>query len=154
MEKETTTDRSIPTDYVDVNYLGKVENYPTGYYLLIDPLTKDEYSKVEGGKTTKGGIFIPEAAKDFDRQQMQDWRGRVVAMGALAYKDFTEGQLWCKPGDEVLFARNAGKWIHDDLLGKSVVLLFDKDIIGIKGSIPPGWTKEQYEEQLRARDEQ
>lgn len=144
----------IYTDYLDKRYLGKITNYPAGFHILIDPLTKDEYNRVEGGKTTKGGIFIPDTAKGFDRAQMQDWRGIVVALGPLAYRDFVDGTLWCGPGDEILFARNAGKHVYDPLLDKVIVYLLDKDVVGQNTIIPPGWTQEQYDEELRKRDEQ
>lgn len=128
-------------------YLGKISTWPTGHRLLVKiksdvEETKDEY-KV-------GSIVVPKATSSyFKREQRSQQRGVVVAVGINGFSDFSAGQKWFDPGDEIYFARNAGALITDTQSGESFVLMDDSDAIGVNSIIPPGWTKEEYLEKVK-----
>lgn len=132
---------------LDTNYVGKIENYPAGYHLLVVPETMDEFERDrDGNKVLASGLVLPKDQTDaFDRAQMSQWTGTVIAIAPNCYLDFSEGHLWCRPGDVVRIAQNAGKWVYDEVLKREVAYILDKDIVGFKTKIPPGWTQEEYE---------
>ena len=69
-----------------------------GYRLLIRP--------VPIRAKTKGGIILPDKAKD-DMKYLSTV-GRVLSVGDLAYEDkdkFQKGP-WCKPGDYVCYGKH------------------------------------------------
>ncbi len=71
-----------------------------GYHVLIRPTSIRE--------KTKGGILLPERARD-DIAYLTTV-GRVLKVGTLAYEDkdkFLAG-AWCKEGDFVMFRMNSG----------------------------------------------
>lgn len=130
-------------------YLGRIKTWPTGHRLLIKPFTVDDMKETEEGWTTKSGFLVPEtAASHMNRVQKSNHRGVVVAVGINAFSDFSSGQHWFQPGDEVYFARHAGAWIKDELAKESFVIMDETDCIGVNNLIPPGWTKEDYEEYI------
>lgn len=60
---------------------------------------------------TKGGIFLPEETKDFNKQATTV--ARVVNLGKIAYRDRNSGEMWkegawCSVGDVVLVHRYGG----------------------------------------------
>lgn len=135
---------------VHKDYLGKIETYPTGHMILIKPDLSDDVERANGTYKMKGGtIEIPEeVAKHFAREQKAQQRGTVIAVGMIAYSDWHEGELWCKPGDTIIFTRHAGMRMFDERLGEDVILMSDNDINGVKSHVPPGWTAEEYEKEL------
>ncbi|QCO56394.1 co-chaperone GroES [Pseudorhodobacter turbinis] len=81
-------------------------------------------SRIEGEDKTKGGLIIPDTAKEKPAE------GEVVAIGEGARKDSGELiQPSVKVGDRVLF----GKWSGTEvtLEGKDLLIMKEGDIMGI-----------------------
>ena len=80
--------------------------------------------RIEGEEKTKGGLIIPDTAKEKPAE------GEVVATGEGARKDSGElVAMTVKSGDRVLF----GKWSGTEVLidGKEMMIMKESDILGI-----------------------
>ncbi|TQS72284.1 co-chaperone GroES [Rhodobacteraceae bacterium] len=80
--------------------------------------------RVEGEDKTKGGLIIPESAKEKPAE------GEIIAIGEGARKD--SGELIApsvKAGDRVLF----GKWSGTEITleGEEFLIMKESDIMGI-----------------------
>ena len=83
--------------------------------------------RVEEESTTKGGIIIPDTAKEKPQE------GEIVAVGGGAIKEGgTVRPLDVKAGDRVLF----GKWSGTEvtLNGEELLIMKESDILGIMGA--------------------
>jgi len=88
---------------------------PLGDKVLIKRL--EEESK------TKGGIIIPETAKEKPQQ------GKVAAVGKGKYEDGKLIPLDVKAGDKVLFQKYGGSEIKIE--GEEYLILREEEILGI-----------------------
>ncbi len=82
--------------------------------------------RVESDDTTKGGLIIPETAKEKPQE------GEVIATGEGARKD--SGELIAmsvKEGDKVLFGKWSGTEVTLD--GEEYLIMKESDILGITG---------------------
>jgi len=82
--------------------------------------------RVQGDEKTKGGLIIPDTAKEKPAE------GEVVAVGEGARKDSGELiQPTVKAGDRILF----GKWSGTEvtLNGEELLIMKESDILGIVG---------------------
>jgi chaperonin GroES len=82
--------------------------------------------RVEEETTTKGGIIIPDTAKEKPQE------GEVIAVGGGAIKDDGSVRaLDVKAGDRILF----GKWSGTEvtLQGDELLIMKESDILGILG---------------------
>ena len=82
--------------------------------------------RVEGDEKTKGGLIIPDSAKEKPAE------GEVVAVGEGARKDSGELiPMSVKKGDRILF----GKWSGTEvtLNGEELLIMKESDILGIIG---------------------
>jgi chaperonin GroES len=80
--------------------------------------------RVDEEETTKGGIIIPDTAKDIPQQ------GKVIAVGDGKLVDNgTRVQAPVKPGDHILFGKYSGTEIKLD--GEEYLIMRDDDIFGI-----------------------
>jgi chaperonin GroES len=80
--------------------------------------------RVEEEETTKGGIIIPDTAKEKPQE------GKVVAVGAGKVNDKGERvPLEVKEGDRVLFGKYSGNEITID--GEENLIMREDDIIAI-----------------------
>lgn len=93
----------------------KMRFSPKGDRLLILPEPIEE--------TTKGGIIIPDAAKN--RPQV----GKVVAVGDGAWHDGKKQPVAYKAGDNVLYGRYVGTDIEID--GTEYIIMNADDVFGI-----------------------
>jgi chaperonin GroES len=80
--------------------------------------------RVQGDDKTKGGLIIPESAKEKPAE------GEIIACGSGARKD--SGELIAmsvKAGDRVLF----GKWSGTEvsIAGEDLLIMKESDILGI-----------------------
>ncbi|MBU0615915.1 MAG: co-chaperone GroES, partial [Nanoarchaeota archaeon] len=82
---------------------------PIGERVLIKPVQKEE--------KTKGGIYIPDSAKEEKKQ------GEVVSVGS--YKDGKDLPL--KPGDKIIYGGYSSEDFEMD--GKKYVFIEFKDIL-------------------------
>ena len=80
--------------------------------------------RVEEESTTKGGIIIPDTAKEKPQE------GEIVAVGGGAIKeDGTVRALDVKAGDRVLFGKWSGTEVTID--GQELLIMKESDILGI-----------------------
>jgi chaperonin GroES len=80
--------------------------------------------RVEEETTTKGGIIIPDTAKEKPQE------GEIVAVGGGAIKeDGTVRALDVKAGDRVLFGKWSGTEVTID--GQELLIMKESDILGI-----------------------
>ncbi|MDA3888165.1 MAG: co-chaperone GroES [Allgaiera sp.] len=80
--------------------------------------------RVEGEEKTKGGLIIPDSAKEKPAE------GEVVSCGDGARKDSGELiDLAVKAGDRVLFGKWSGTEVTVD--GEELLIMKESDILGI-----------------------
>jgi chaperonin GroES len=80
--------------------------------------------RIEGEEKTKGGLIIPDTAKEKPSE------GEVVSVGEGARKD--SGELIApvvKAGDRVLFGKWSGTEVKID--GEDLLIMKESDILGI-----------------------
>ena len=90
-----------------------------GYHVLVRPVSIKA--------KTKGGIILPEQARD-DIAYLTTV-GRVLKVGTLAYEDKDKflGGAWCKEGDYVCYQKLSGtKFVYK---GVKLLLLFDDQVL-------------------------
>ena len=81
--------------------------------------------RVEEEETTRGGIVIPDTAKD------KPQKGKVIAVGdGRITKDGKRRELQVKAGDQVLFTSYAGDEFKLDG-DKKVLLMREDDILAV-----------------------
>ena len=82
--------------------------------------------RVEEETTTKGGIIIPDTAKEKPQE------GEVIAVGGGAIKDDGSVRaLDVKAGDRILFGKWSGTEVTLD--GAELLIMKESDILGILG---------------------
>ena len=80
--------------------------------------------RIEEGDRTKGGIIIPDTAKEKPQQ------GEVVAVGPGAPDEKGKVQpLDVKPGDHVLFGKWSGTEVKLD--GEELLIMTEADVMGV-----------------------
>lgn len=80
--------------------------------------------RVESDEKTKGGLIIPDSAKEKPAE------GEVIACGEGARKDSGELiDMAVKPGDRVLFGKWSGTEVTID--GEELLIMKESDIFGI-----------------------
>lgn len=82
--------------------------------------------RLEGEEKTKGGIIIPDTAKEKPQE------GEIVAVGPGARDDAGKlNALDVKAGDRVLFGKWSGTEVKID--GQDLLIMKESDIMGIVG---------------------
>jgi chaperonin GroES len=80
--------------------------------------------RLEQEEKTKGGIIIPDTAKE------KPIEGKVLAVGAGKIgDDGKQRPLDVKPGDRVLFGKYSGTEVKID--GEEALILREEDILGV-----------------------
>jgi chaperonin GroES len=80
--------------------------------------------RIEGEDKTKGGLIIPDTAKEKPAE------GEVIACGEGARKDSGELiEMGVKTGDRVLFGKWSGTEVTLD--GEELLIMKESDILGI-----------------------
>src|SRR5260221_14049237 len=80
--------------------------------------------RVKEEEKTKGGIIIPDSAKE------KPVEGKVIAVGnGKILEDGKVRKLEVKKGDRVLFGKYSGQEVKVD--GEEMVILREDDIVGI-----------------------
>ena len=80
--------------------------------------------RLEGEEKTKGGIIIPDTAKE------KPLEGKVIAVGnGKVLEDGNVRKLEVKAGDRILFSKYSGTEIKID--GQERLILREEDILGI-----------------------
>ena len=95
-----------------------VKLQPLGERVVVRPMPKED--------VTKGGIFIPDTAKEKPQE------GKVLAVGPGRMTE--EGKriaMDVKVGDVVIYAKYGGTEIKED--GDELIILRESDILAKKG---------------------
>jgi chaperonin GroES len=80
--------------------------------------------RTEGEETTKGGLIIPDTAKEKPQE------GKIIAVGkGKVNEDGKVLPLDVKPGDQVLFGKYAGTEIKID--GEEHLIMREDDLLGV-----------------------
>ena len=80
--------------------------------------------RIEEEEKTKGGIIIPDSAKEKPQE------GRVVAIGdGKTLESGQKAPLTVKPGDKILFGKYSGTEIKID--GEEHLILREEDVLAI-----------------------
>ena len=80
--------------------------------------------RVEEEEKTRGGIIIPDTAKEKPQE------GEVIAVGPGARDESGKVQaLDVKPGDRILFGKWSGTEVKLD--GKDLLIMKESDILGV-----------------------
>lgn len=79
--------------------------------------------RIEEEEKTKGGIIIPDTAKEKPQE------GRVISVGPGKHEDGKVIPLDVKAGDKILFGKYSGTEIK--LNGEEHLILREDDILGI-----------------------
>ena len=80
--------------------------------------------RIEESETTRGGIIIPDSAKDKPQE------GEVIAVGKGKSND--EGKVFpldVKPGNRILFGKYSGTEIKID--GEEFLIMREEEVLGI-----------------------
>lgn len=104
---------------------------PAGHRLTVKPFKQAEVDEVL--KAAKESGFLKEFKIINSNEKREDAsvdRGIVLAIGPTAWKAF-DGTQWCKVGDEILFAKFAGKFVTDPETGEDVCVLNDEDVVAV-----------------------
>jgi chaperonin GroES len=91
--------------------------------------------RVEGDEKTKGGLIIPDTAKEKPAE------GEVIAVGAGAKDDDGDRiAMDVKAGDRILFGKWSGTEVQID--GEDLLIMKESDILGImpERTLPPTHT--------------
>ena len=93
--------------------------------MKIRPLAdKILVKRLEAEDVTKGGIVLPDAAKEKPKS------GKIVAVGeGKLLDDGTRAPFTVKKGDEVIFTSYAGTEIKID--GKELLIMSEDDVLAI-----------------------
>jgi chaperonin GroES len=80
--------------------------------------------RIEGDETTKGGLIIPDTAKE------KPQKGEVVCVGAGGRREDGERiPMDVKAGDRILFGKWSGTEIKLD--GEDFMIMKESDILGV-----------------------
>ena len=79
--------------------------------------------RIEEEEKTKGGLFIPDTAKEKPQE------GRVIAVGPGKQDDGKVIPLGVKAGDKILFGKYSGTEIKLD--GEEHLIMKEDDILGV-----------------------
>ena len=80
--------------------------------------------RVDGEETTKGGIIIPDSAKEKPQE------GKVIAVGkGKVNEDGKLHPLDVKKGDKVLFSKYAGTEVNIE--GDEHLIIREDDVLGV-----------------------
>jgi chaperonin GroES len=96
-----------------------------GVTMKVKPLgEKVLVKRLEAEAKTKGGIVLPDTAKEKPK------RGKVIAVGeGKVLDDGGRSQLQVKKGDEVIFTSYAGTEIKID--GEEYMIMDENDILAV-----------------------
>ncbi len=91
--------------------------------------------RVEEATTTRGGIIIPDTAKDKPQE------GEVISVGkGRVNEDGKTFPLAVKDGDRILFGKYAGTEIKID--GEDFIIMKEEEVLGILSGAATGSKKE------------
>jgi chaperonin GroES len=78
---------------------------------------------LEGNEQTRGGLFIPDTAKEKPQQ------GEILAVGSGRFEEGKRVPMEVKVGDKVLFGRYSGTEVTID--GEALLILRESDVLAV-----------------------
>ena len=78
---------------------------------------------LEGQEQTRGGLFIPDTAKEKPQQ------GEILAVGPGRFDEGTRVPMEVKVGDRVLFGKYSGTEVMID--GEPLLILRESDVLAL-----------------------
>lgn len=106
---------------------------PVGHRLTVKPYTQKELDPLM--KDALASEFLKGfqvVNSNEDRENASVDRGIVLAIGSTAWQNESHGYVpWCKVGDEILFAKFAGKFVKDPDTQLDVFILNDEDVVAV-----------------------
>ena len=99
--------------------------FPCGVAILVQPLKLEDVDSVYK-KIKAAGLAVPDLSEK-KREQAAIDVGVVVAIGALAWKDWGDGSPWAKVGDVIMHARHAGRVVMNE--EERMLLINDEDVL-------------------------
>src|SRR5215204_4285430 len=99
--------------------------YPRGHPMKFRPLhDRVVVRRLEGEEKSKGGIIIPDTAKEKPQE------GEVIAVGPGARDESGQVQaLDVKTGDRILFGKWSGTEVKID--GEELLIMKESDVMGV-----------------------
>lgn len=104
-----------------------------GHRLLIKPDAVKEQKNVDLPSSLRDKGFEVHLPVDMEkREEAGTQTGTVIDVGPTAWRAFDGAderwQPWCQPGDRVIFARYAGKWVEDPETKEKFFVINDEDV--------------------------
>ena len=99
---------------------------PFLFRILVKPFKLEDFDPVYKA-ASMAGIQMPKMQERIREEQAVD-RGTVLFVGPQAFKEWTSEDV-IAVGDDVFFAKYAGKRLKDPYTGEEVLALNDEDII-------------------------
>lgn len=106
---------------------------PCGHRLLVKPYKHAEVDDVM--KKHKDFLKDFEIVGTETRNDASVDKGIVLDIGPTAWNDFNSPP-WCKKGDEIVFAKFAGKTVVDQDDGQDYFVINDSDVIAVTQEAP------------------
>lgn len=100
---------------------------PCGHRLLVKPLELQDTDPVLKRAREAG---IQGLDKEEDRQKGGIDKGVILAIGVNAFKEYG-GDPWAKVGDQIAYAKYAGKKLVDPETQEEVLVINDEDLVAI-----------------------
>lgn len=100
---------------------------PCGHRLVVKAYKQEEVDEVVKRALAAGFEIVNTNKK---REDASVDKGIVLAIGPTAWKDF-DSLPWCKVGDEIIFAKFAGKVVTDPDSNEDVFILNDEDVVAV-----------------------
>jgi len=106
-------------------YIAKISKEGRSVFMKVRPLhDRLIVQRLEEEEKTKGGIIIPDTAKE------KPIEGKVIAVGAgRIKKDGTKIPLEVKKGNRVLYAKYAGTEVKID--GEEYLIMKEDDVLAV-----------------------
>lgn len=99
---------------------------PLLFRILVKPFKLEDFDPTYKSAAA-AGIHIPKMQERVREEQAVD-RGIVIAVGPIAFKEWGDDPV-VSVGDEVFFAKYAGKRIKDPYTEEEFVALNDEDLV-------------------------
>lgn len=101
---------------------------PVNHKIVIKPFKITETDNTYKSAIAAGIVLVDEDKRR--REQAAVDQGTVVAIGPTVFKDFnSEGTL--KVGDEIVYAKYAGKEVEDPETKEMLTIINDEDVVAI-----------------------
>lgn len=101
---------------------------PLLYRILVKPFKLEDFDPVYK-QAAAAGIHVPKLAEKVREEQAVD-RGIVIAIGPEAFKEWTQDWV-VTVGQEIFFAKYAGKRLKDPYTEEECIALNDEDVVAV-----------------------